>query len=116
MESIQKYYIDQPVNLKTINYFSCDAIFCSVLQKENMIIDINYIYKRLNECFKEPKLKRLIKDAHFVTPENCVWYYGEPWSKLSSSYIQNLILIDSYEIDKTLPYHNHAWQFVFKKN
>lgn len=110
LDEIEKKYSTIPINLATVNDFSCEAIFCSELQKAFGIIDTTMIYKQLSQRFcKNERLLKFIELAHYITPEECIWYYGK-----EIDYIDDLTL----EVRKTLvgtAYENRAWIYIWKK-
>jgi hypothetical protein len=111
LNEIDRKYSNLSINFININNFSCEAIFCSELQKEKAIIDTTCIYKKLKNRFQDNKrILKFIELAHFITPENCVWYYG----KDSTDYI-DLSLEKKCDLVKNSAYYDRAWLFFWKK-
>jgi len=111
LEEIERKYNNLSTNLVNVNNFSCEAIFCSELQKENGIIDTTKIYEKLrNKFMNNKRILKFIELAHFITPENCVWYYG----KDKIDYVTGLSLVQKNDLPETV-YYNRAWLFFWKK-
>ena len=115
LDEITAKYAAEPINLRTINNFSCDAIFCSDIQLEHRIVDTTRIYKKLEMHFENVRLLRLVKDARLVTPEGGVWYYGRSWHELEGGYCRGLRLVDRLDSHPHLPYFGRAFQFFWRK-
>ena len=112
LAEIREKYSKKPINLRTVNDFSCEAIFCSELQSQTGIIDTTKIYSQLSSAFHDNKrLLKFIELSHYITPNDCVWYYGDSRIK----YINGLELISKTTLYKTA-YENRAWIYVWKKN
>lgn len=112
---IREKYSQLPLNLITANCFSCEALFCSELLKDDNI-DTTKFYNILRTEFSEsPKLLKLIEMSLLITPEKCVWHYGREWSKLESNYTsfycESPFFIDS----PGSPYHGRLRHFFNKK-
>lgn len=88
LKRISDQYESLPINLLTVNRFSCEALFCSELLKEG-IIDTSKFYLRLYTEFSDsPKMLKFLEKCHLITPENCIWYYGKPWNDIKKDYQQ----------------------------
>jgi hypothetical protein len=111
LDEIKDKYTNLLVNLATVNDFSCEAIFCSELQTIARIIDTTKIYQLLNEHFKDNKrIQKFIDLSHYVTPEDCFWYYGNS----SVDYIEQLTLECRHTLSDTV-YQDRAYIYVWKK-
>jgi hypothetical protein len=111
IDEIENKYVNFPINLVTANDFSCEAIFCSELQKKVEIIDTTKVYQFLNEYFSRNKrIQKIIDLAHYVTPEGCCWYYG----KSKTDYIENMSLECRYTLSDTV-YQDRAYIYIWEK-
>jgi len=115
VRAIQRKYSGQALNLLTANHFSCEAVFCSELQSASQLIDTTAIYTELSELLTGQRLQSFIRYAQLITPLDCIWYYGVPWSMLRPTYCPRLQLIRRYDLSSGQPYHAHGFQYVWKK-
>jgi hypothetical protein len=115
IDAIQRKYSRQALNLLTANHFSCEAVFCSELQLASQLIDTTAIYTELAELLDGPRFQRFIRYAQLITPLNCIWYYGVPWSILRPTYCPRLQLLRRYDLSSRQPYHARGFQYVWKK-
>lgn len=84
-ELFQKYE-KLPINLRTINDFSSEVLFCSELVFERKEVNSTELYKFIDEGEFTDKIKYFAKAARMITPEGFIWDYGVPWSELSGVY------------------------------
>lgn len=115
LSHLRAKYADLPLNLQTVNDFSCEAIFCSELLKRRDILDTNSTYRDLEDELGDTPINAFIDAARLITPNDCTWYYGRSWDRLKSSYGGGLKLLDEAPIHPELVYHGHASQFVWQK-
>ena len=115
ISEIAEKYRELQINIRTINDFSCDAIFCSEFQLERGVIDTNEVYDRLLGSFENPRLRRFIVESEFITPRNCHWYYGVPWTRIQNVYCPNLELVEKVDFPLYSPYRGRGFQFVWRK-
>lgn len=105
-------YEKLPINLRTINDFSSEVLFCSELVTRKKIVDSTAFYEYIDNGDFSEKIKYFSKAARMITPEGFVWYYGVPWIELEDiykSYYDNQIVF--IEEDITSPYHKRTKQF-----
>ncbi len=89
LDKLDRRYRDRPLNLRTLNDFSSEYLFCSELTNDGMV-DSTRFYELLIERFKQnERLRRFAIDAVQVTPRDAKWFYGLSWSKLSSFYLRH---------------------------
>jgi len=111
LNEIQFKYSNLPVNLATVNDFSCEAIFCSELQAIPEVIDTTRIYRLLNKCFhKNKRLQKFVELAHLITPRDCFWYYG----KSNIDYVEDMELEYKSTLSNTV-YQNRAYVYIWRK-
>jgi hypothetical protein len=115
VQEIRSKYAAMPINLQTVNYFSCEAIFCSDLQREEEHIDTSVIYDRLGLELTGTRFERLLRDCQLVTPRNCLWYYGKAWTELERDYCRSLNLVSRQDLNEAQPYYRRAHQYVFER-
>lgn len=109
-------YEKLPINLRTINDFSSEVLFCSELVSQRKKVDSTEIYGIIDcGCYSD-KIKFFAKAARMITPEGFTWDYGIPWSELSSDYSCFYTEQISYsEENLTSPYYKRTKQFFNKK-
>lgn len=111
LDNLMKQYLTIPINLGTINRFSCEVLFCSTLLNSG-IVDTSKFYKELRDTFTSPILRKYIELAHLIIPENCVWFYGKMWDELQKDYYKPYTDILIYEDAPESPYFGRAKQFI----
>jgi hypothetical protein len=116
LKSLINIYQSLPLNLATLNAFSCDFFFVSDLVSTYGIIDTTIFYQELRLRLASPKLRRFLQDVPIITPAGCAWYYGQPWDEVKKSYFQSLSLVESYEEDPASPYAGNLRLFVSLPN
>ena len=102
--TLEQDFITLPVNLDTINRFSCKFFFCSELLETNLTVDTSLFYGILRRRFSHPRLRTLLKNAPIVTPSGGLWWYGAPWSKLKLSYFSHLRMLKRIDNSAGSPY------------
>ena len=110
LSGLMMQYDNMPINLETINRFSCEVLFCSDLLN-NEIIDTTKFYNILAEEYTSPVLNKFIEMAHLITPENCIWYYGKAWRELSTDYnsmYSDITVFDDFPLS---PYYGRCKHF-----
>ena len=104
LATLEHEFIRLPVNLDTINRFSCKFFFCSELLEIRSEVDSSLFYDILVDRFSHPKLKALLKGTRLITPSGCHWWYGVPWRKASIPYFGHLRVLKSVEDLPDSPY------------
>jgi hypothetical protein len=105
-------YEKLPINLRTINDFSSEVLFCSELVIRKKIINSTEFYEYIDNGNYSEKIKYFSKVARMITPEGFIWYYGVPWIELAETYnsfYDSQIIFD--EEDTTSPYYKRTKQF-----
>jgi len=112
IEYIRRKYELLPINLRTINDFSCEALFCSELISSNEMVNTSLLYEQLKEQLNTEKLHKLIDlSSELITPQNCFWYYGKLWCELKEDYykpFQKSIVYSNNDISS--PYYGQSYQ------
>ena len=111
---LENQYQRIPLNLESVNRFSCEVLFCSDLLN-NGIIDTTKSYETLRAHFKAPLLQKYIERCQLITPEDCIWYYGKPWDELKGDYIQPYKKSFIFEDLPSSPYYKRLKIFVHVK-
>ncbi|MBQ3182200.1 MAG: hypothetical protein IJB57_00890 [Clostridia bacterium] len=112
INELKTKYNTLPINLRTVNDFSCEALFCSELLNVG-IIDTTRFYNCLKKSFaNEKRLIKYIEKSHLITPENCIWYYGQPWNEVSKPYLKHLVIIDCFEDEIRSPYYGRLKIYI----
>lgn len=101
-----------PINLRTINDFSSEVLFCSELVTKSNIVDSTSFYSIIRQGNYSEKIKYLSEAAHMITPEGFVWYYGIKWDKLKDDYcVYYKDQLTYIENDMQSPYYHRTKQF-----
>lgn len=107
VEQLQRKYREMPVNLLTVNHFSCEMLFCSSLL-ESGVVDSSAFYDQLNLKLEGATLRRFLELCPLVTPRDMIWWYGRPWCDLSCDYERHLETVDSEEEPSSSPYFRRS--------
>ena len=86
IDKLFQKYEQLPINLRTINDFSSEVLFCSELVYERKKVDSTELYSFIDNGEFTDKIKFFSKAARMITPEGFTWDYGIPWSELSNVY------------------------------
>ena len=112
LEELFSKYEELPINLRTINDFSSEVIFCSELVKRKNIVDSTEFYRIISEGPYSEKIKFFADAAHMITPEGFVWSYGKNWGELSQTYGCYYTSQKIYvEEEVSSPYYHRTKQF-----
>ena len=103
---LQNKYLRLPLNLQTINYFSCDFLFNSELLDLDQTVNSSLFYDILEKKYKNQRIKKLMKLCTKITPRNCIWWYGKPWGELKRSYCTKMKQSNLFEEEVSSPYYN----------
>lgn len=112
--ALMEKYESLPINLQTVNRFSCEVLFCSSLLDDG-VIDTSKFYDYIRQEYTSPILKKYTELAHLITPENCVWYYVRAWDEVAANYHKPYTETNVYDDVPESPYYGRAKQFVYKK-
>jgi hypothetical protein len=115
VREIEDKYSWTPVNLQSVNYFSCEAIFCSELITDSRVVDTSVIYDRLASALPRKRLQAFLRHAELITPRECVWYYGRPWTNLMPSYCPRLTRLESISMPDDGPYMDRVRHQLMSK-
>jgi hypothetical protein len=115
LAEIASAYAWIPLNIQSVNYFSCEALFCSELIAERGIVDSSAFYDRLSSVLLTRRLQKVIEAAQLITPRDCIWYYGRIWAELKSSYCPRLRTIDVTSMPDDGPYTGRVQHRVMTK-
>lgn len=116
LEEIIRKYSQLPLNLLHINYFSCEALFCSELLDRRLLVDSSFSYSMLDEVVKNERVRRFVQKSKLITPPGCVWWYGRRWEELSADYCSRLSLLEAQEDDPGSPYLGRLKFFAHRKD
>lgn len=109
-------YEQLPINLRTINDFSSEVLFCSEFVSQRKKVDSTEIYRMIDDGCYSDKIKFFSQAARIITPEGFTWDYGVRWSELSDTYGSFYTEQISYpEEDPQSPYYKRTKQFFNKK-
>ena len=112
IQSLSAKYSELPLNLLTVNHFSCEFLFCSELLALHNRVDSSLFYELLSNQLSSKRLSAFLKACVLITPRDCVWWYGPDWPELSVHYEACLDI--KRRIDEPLgsPYFKRAMLFV----
>ena len=113
--SIVEKYAYLPVNLVTINRFSCEMFFCSELLDHAGLVDSSAFYAHLDRVVQHPRVRRFANEAKLITPPGCTWWYGRRWPDLSPDYCPSLTRVAIWEEEATSPYFERLKYFCLRK-
>lgn len=114
LDVLENHYEQTPLNLESVNRFSCEVLFCSDLLI-NKVVDTTKFYDILRNRFKSPLLLKYIELCHLVTPEGCIWYYGKAWDDLKADYMQTYKSSFIFDDQPGSPYYGRLKHFVHIK-
>lgn len=115
LDELGKRYANMPINIVTANWFSCEALFCSELLRDE-IIDTSKFYDILRKRFQNDKhMMKIIEMTHLITPENCIWYYGKKWDELKNDYFEMYDSYEAFEDECSSPYYKRQYHFINRK-
>ena len=115
LDTIGRKYRDLPLNLLTVNHFSCEALFCSELLDDSEVVDTSAFYDTLSQTLKHPRIDALIARSRLITPDGCTWYYGRRWSFLDSGYCPRLTRLAVVDDEPTSPYAGRLKLFTLAR-
>ena len=116
IEDLFEKYEQLPINLRTINDFSSEVLFCSDLVKKKNIVDSTVFYDIIKQGDFSQKIKFFAEAAHMITPEGFIWYYGKSWDELKKDYEECFSSQTIYiEDDETSPYYKRTKQIFSVK-
>lgn len=105
-------YEKLPINLRTINDFSSEVLFCSELVTEQNVVDSSKFYEIIREGAYSEKIKFFADAAHMITPEGFTWSYGKKWDELKDAYGEFYSSQKVFaEEDPGSPYYHRTKQF-----
>lgn len=116
IKAIEDKYSHLPVNLQSVNYFSCEMLFCSELLNYKEIVDTDFFYAKLSSTIVNERVRRFIEEVKRITPPGCVWWYGRRWQVLEAEYCPSLTRVGQWEEEQGSPYFNRVKYFCFRKN
>lgn len=116
MEAIGARYREEPFNLRTVNDFSCEAVFCSDLQARLGVVDTTRIYDALELALTTPRLRKFIVAAQQITPPGRTWFYGAPEYRTDPPLERfGLELRERADLDPHCAYSGRAYQYFWVK-
>ena len=73
-------YDAAPLNLQTLNDFSCEVFFCSDLLSRYSAVDTDRFYAHLRNVCTNPTTQAILARLPLITPPGMLWHYGRPWN------------------------------------
>lgn len=108
LQDLAQKYSSLPVNLYTINTFSCEFLFCSELLSIKEEVDTTLFYNTLIEKFRSnPRILLFIEQCPIVTPYDCHWYYGKNHKDVISDYLSGLKIMARHSEESYSPYYKY---------
>lgn len=114
VNSLLEKYTRIPINLLSVNYFSCELFFCSELLSLKDLVDSSLFYEILGKT-ESPVIKKYLEECRKITPANCIWYYGKPWKDLEKEYFSNLKREAYLDDELNSPYFGNLKIILSKK-
>jgi hypothetical protein len=117
-ESLDKLlhkYEKLPINLRTINDFSCEFLFCSELLNESKEVNSSLFYNKIKSFTSNKKILKFLDFSPLVTPNNCIWWYGKSWVEIQKTYNAFFDLISTYDEPQDSVYYKRAKLFINKR-
>lgn len=115
IDQIRARYRDATPDIKTANYFNCEAIFCCELLREYGILETDRIYDTLATRLPGHRFAALLQVTQLVTPRGCLWYYGKKWSELVNDYCPTLTFEHRFDLAADQPYFGRGYQYFWRK-
>lgn len=112
LNSLFKKYEKLPLNLRTINDFSCEFIFCSELLDIKKMIDSTFFYETILNLSQNPQIHKLVEFSKQITPSNCIWWYGKEWSEIQLIYERYFNTFQIYDEPETSVYYKRVKLFI----
>jgi len=107
---IQKY-VELPVNIKTVNQFNCEMLFCSNFVASSKTVDTTAIYDELL-AFDIPKINLFVSKCYSITPRECKWWYGEDWEDEKKLYCKHFRILQQYDEPTDSAYYGRCKLFI----
>jgi hypothetical protein len=108
LDRLSVKYDKLPFNLNNINSFSCEFLFCSELLSLRGVVDSTKFYDILKTQLRTERLQKFLESCPLITPLDCVWWYGRPWSDLAYDYEKHLATIECLDEPDNSPYAHRA--------
>lgn len=99
-------YEHAPLNLDTVNRFSCEVFFCSELLATFDRVDSSGFYKHLRGLSPGPTVAAILDRLPLITPLGMTWYYGRSWEDVRQEFDPRLHCSDDAPEATGSPYAN----------
>ena len=116
LDSLFHKYERLPLNLRTINDFSSEFLFCSELLNTKSMVDSTVFYETIIELSKNPQILKFVEFSQLVTPYNCYWWYGKEWSELQTSYMRYFEILQEFDEPENSVYFKRVKLFISRVN
>lgn len=104
-----------PLNLATVNRFSCEALFCSELLDVSHVVDTSALYDELASRPMAANTRAVLARTPLITPRNGRWWYGRPWHRLEPEYCAGLRILAAEEDRPESPYAGRVQVRVYRR-
>jgi hypothetical protein len=104
-----------PLNLLYVNHFSSEMLFCSELLADAHVVDTSRFYSTLSDVITNERVRAFLEQAKDITPPDCTWWYGLPWSALDRDYGAGLPRDLNTEDEADNPYRGRVKYFRLQK-
>jgi hypothetical protein len=115
LDALSQKYDQLPINLLTVNRFSCEFLFCSELLRINNTVDTDQCYFLLRKELQSRRLQKFLELCPLITPEGCVWWYGRSWRDLAPDYEKHLEIISVIDEPCDSPYARRARMLISRR-
>lgn len=115
ISTLEAKYAQLPLNLLSVNYFSCEFLFCSELLDINDTVDSSLFYNELNTRLDNQRARAFAQRAVLITPPDCCWHYGRSWTILEPDYCPELTRRAVHDDEQGSPYFGRVKFFTLSK-
>jgi hypothetical protein len=115
LSALAEKYAALPLNLKYINHFSCEALFCSELLDIDQSVNSTLFYAILDERIHSERVRAFVKRAQRITPPGFLWWYGRKWEELAATYCKSLERVATDDDEPQSPYCGRLKIFLHVK-
>ena len=104
LDALLAKYETAPLNLDTLNRFSCEVFFCSELLSIFGQVDTDLFYGHLRQMHIGPTVRAILERLPLITPPGMTWYYGHPWNTVRELFDPTLYCCDEQLEGDCSPY------------
>jgi hypothetical protein len=115
LQELIKKYKKLSVSINTVNSFNCEVLFCSsLLDNAEQIVDSTVFYDYLLDL-NIPQITNFVNACYDITPQDCVWWYSQPWDMERQLYNKYFYINREYEEPVQSEYFGRAKLLISSK-